>query len=93
MTAPGTLYVDEDCRDIFENKLNKWYGKDKWNLNGSKWGDVWGMENMPETIEVNVEDDDQNIIGIVEIKNKHYIEDIGYGKFIDCRPKTIKRIK
>jgi hypothetical protein len=39
MTAEGTLYIDEECRDVFEDKLNKWYGEDKWVLDGDDFGD------------------------------------------------------
>jgi hypothetical protein len=93
MTAPGTLYVDENCRDIFEDKLNKWYGKDSWHLDGGPWGDIWDMAQMPKFIEVEVKDDDDKVIGKVSITNNHYIEDYGAGKFIECEPKSIKRIK
>lgn len=91
MTADGTLYVDEECRDCFEEELDKWFGKENWGLDGSPFGDYWDMADFPLTIEVDVLDNDrETIIGKVEITSENFIEDMGGGKFIACEPKSIK---
>jgi len=91
MTAEGTLYIDEECRDVFEDKLNKWYGEDKWVLDGDDFGD-YNLSNFPRIVEVDVKDKDDNIIGKVEIISEFYIEG-DEERYIDISPKSIKRIK
>ena len=93
MTAEGILYVDENCRDVFEKELDEWFGKDKWRLEGSDFGD-YALENMPEKIEVDVYDEEQeSIIGKVEIKNDFVVAETCFGeRYIECEPKAIRRI-
>ena len=47
MSAEGELYVDEECRDAFKDKLDKWFGKDNWNLVGSDYGGIYSLSEMP----------------------------------------------
>lgn len=95
MTAGGTLYIDEDCRDAFTGELNEWFGKEEWSLDGSPFGDYWDMENFPQVVEINVLDDNdgETIIGKVEIKSEYIIEDMGAGNYIEPIPKSIKLLE
>ena len=54
MTADGVLYLDEDCRDAFEDKLDKVFGKGKWVIDASKYSDCWDLANIPEAAEVDI---------------------------------------
>ena len=46
MTAKGELYIDEDCRDVFEKELDEWFGKENWGLDGNSFGDFWDFEKF-----------------------------------------------
>jgi len=82
MTAEGELYVDEECRDIFEKQLNKEFGKDKWRLDGTPYGYIWNRTQMPPEIAVDVLDiDTDEILGSVVITNKYSQE---YDDMQDC---------
>jgi hypothetical protein len=88
MTAHGELYINETCRDKFEKQLNKVFGKDKWRLDGSEGSDIWNMTQFPNSIDVNVVDDNDSdkIIGTATIISKSIIEDDGTGEYIDKKP-------
>ena len=90
MTSQGTLYVDEDCRDYFEKELNEWFGND-WYLNGDDYAD-YNLSQMPEKIKVDVINNNDDIIGEVEITNEFYIEDNGE-RYIEIKPKSIEKLK
>ena len=93
MTAEGELYVDEECRDAFKDKLDKWFGKDNWNLVGSEYSGYGSLSEMPDKMIVDVEDvDEGKPLGKVEIKNKFEIEEDMGGRYITCVPKSIKLI-
>ena len=55
------------------------------------------MREMPDKIQVNVvgyDDNDKRVVmGVVEIINEFFIEEGMAGKYIECRPKSIKLIK
>lgn len=93
MTAKGTLYIDEECRDCFEKELNEWFGKDMWQLNGNDFGGCWDMANFPEVVEVKVKDNETDeLIGKVEIISEFKIEgDIE--RYIETYPKSIKLLE
>jgi hypothetical protein len=91
MTAKGELYINENCRDAFENKLNVIFGKD-WNLDGSPYGDIWDMAKFPDIAEVEVKDDDDSIIGKVKIFSNFTIEDAGDGKYVEISPEHLEVI-
>jgi len=93
MTARGELYVDEECRDFFEKELDEWFGKGKWYLRGSPFGNYWDICDFPKVIQVEVIDDEYNIIGKVEIESDFYIEEQSFGREIEIKPKSIKKIK
>jgi len=93
MTARGTLYIDEECRDVFEKELDGWYGKDKWALDGNPFGDYWDLSQFPKIVEVNVKDmETDEIIGTVEITSEFYVEE-EMERGVGISPKSIKRIK
>jgi len=93
MTARGTLYIDEDCRDFFEKDLDGWYGKEKWALDGNPFGNYWDLSQFPKVVGVNVKDmETDEIIGEVEITSEfEIVEEMGRG--IEISPKSIKKIK
>lgn len=96
MTARGTLYIDETCRDVFQKELDKAFGKDKWRLDGGNFGDLWDMAEFPEVVVVDVIDDETDVkIGEATITSKPYIEDMGAGRYIDVEPVkiNIKKVK
>ena len=90
MSARGFLYVTEDIRDIYKKKLDKIFGKNKWELNGNDYNDLWVEEEYPEFMQIPVED---NItgekIGTIEVENRHFVDDWGNGKFIEVEPKSL----
>jgi len=99
MTADGELYIDEECRDVFEKELDEWYGKDNWRLNGNNFSDCWDMRLFPEKVEVEVlseTEEDKNgerkIIGKVEITNEFFVVGDDYGRDVGIQPKAIKKI-
>lgn len=94
MTADGELYVDEQCRDAFAQKLDKWFGVNNWDLSGSEFWDLWDMRLMPNSIIVNVLDsrNRENILGKVKITNRFFVDDNGYGKYIECAPENIELV-
>jgi hypothetical protein len=95
MTADGELYIDETCRDTFEQELDGWFGKDKWRLSGSSFGDCWDMSDFPKFVEADIYDDNENEdddkpIGKVEIESDFYVEEGIGGRYVECEPKSIK---
>lgn len=94
MSSRGTLYIDEECRDTFQAKLDNWFGKDMWQLDGSPFSDYWDLANFPEVVEVNVKDmETDEIIGKVEITSEFDIWD-NYGeRYIETSPKSIKLLE
>jgi hypothetical protein len=92
MTARGTLYIDENCRDVFKQELDKVFGEDNWNLDGSDYG-IWDMADFPIEAKVAVLDDDRKKIGEAVIISKPIIVDEGMGRYIDVEPIEIKITK
>jgi hypothetical protein len=91
MTATGTLYIDETCRDEFKEQLDEWYGKDKWRLDGSEHG-TWDMANFPAVIEVKVYDDETDAsIGLVQITSRFEVAG-DMERYVECYPDKIKRL-
>ena len=92
MTATGTLYIDENCRDVFKQELDKVFG-DNWNLDGSNYGDIWDMANFPTEVKVAILDDYGKKIGKAVIISKPIIVDEGMGRYVDVEPVEIKITK
>lgn len=94
MTAKGTLYIDEKCRDAFEKELNEWFGEGMWHLDGNPFGHYWGLSEFPSVVEVNVVDmGTDEIIGKVEIKSEFSVSGEDYDRYVDITPHTIKLIE
>jgi hypothetical protein len=72
MTADGILYIDENCRDKFKKELDEAFGKDKWRLDGSNYGYIWNLSEIPPEMEVDVLDNKTDeIIGHIIIENMY----------------------
>lgn len=94
MSARGELYADEVCRDVFQKELNKAFGKHTWRLNGSKFSDLWDEREFPDVMEIDIHDNEtDDKIGVLVVKNRFYIEDDGYGKYIQVEPEKIIEIQ
>jgi len=94
MTAKGTLYIDEECRDVFQKNLDNWFGKNMWQLDGNPFSDYWEMENFPEVVEVNVKDNETDeIIGKVGIVSNFNIEKEYEERYIKTSPKSIRLLE
>jgi hypothetical protein len=90
MTAHGTLYIDENCRDVFKDELDKAFGKDRWTLDGNAY-DIWDMSQFPITAKVPVLDDETGeLLGTAIITSRPVIVDEGMGRYIDVEPVKIK---
>lgn len=75
MTSEGELYVDETCRDKFEDKLDKVFGKNKWKLEGSNHSD-YNLTTIPANISVAVMDENnEDYIGRADIVSKFELEE------------------
>lgn len=91
MTAPGQLYIDEDCRDTFEKELNKVFGKGSWRLDGGKFYDCWDLSNFPAKVDIDICNKDNKVIGKAIITSKPIIEDEGaFGRSIIMKPVKIQ---
>ena len=92
MSARGELYIDELCRDVFQDKLDEAFGKGNWQLDGSEYGGTWDLTTLPDEMEVKIlgSEDGETILGIAVITNRFYVEDNGRGKYIEVEPETIK---
>jgi len=95
MTAKGTLYIDEECRDAFEKELNGWFGEGMWQLNGNPFGDYWDLSEFPLIVEVNVVDMGMDeVIGKVEIKSEFYVSgEDGGERYVEIAPHSIKLLE
>jgi hypothetical protein len=90
MTAHGTLYIDENCRDVFKDELDKAFGKDRWALDGTGYG-IWDMSQFPITAKVPVLDDETGeLLGTAIITSRPIIEEGMSGRYIDVEPVRIK---
>lgn len=93
MTARGTLYIDEECRDAFEKELNGWFGKDVWQLDGNPF-DYWDLSEFPSVVDVNVvEMGTDEVIGKVEIKSEFYVSGEDGERYVETTPHSIKLIE
>lgn len=92
MSANGELYINETCKDMFENDLDKFFGVCEWELDVSDFSDFWEMSNFPEKVTIDVLDKDEPEfkIGEATITSKPYVEDNGYGRTVEVEPKSIK---
>jgi hypothetical protein len=88
MTAKGTLYADEDCRDKFEDMLNSKFGKNKWYLDGEKWGDIWDLSQLPGEMEIPITNDDGDLIAYLVVTNKFEIEIDMEGRYVEPYPES-----
>ena len=94
MTAHGELYVTETIRDEFRYELDKAFGEGKWILDGSEWSDVWNTGSLSDRMTIPVRDEDMdNIIGEITVKNKFEIVQVISGRYIECYPDEILEIK
>ena len=91
MSAPGELYITEICSDVFKEQLDKWFGKDRWYLNPSRYADYWDESEFPDIMEINVQNyDTGEIMGVVRIENCFEIEKDMFGKrYIVAIPRKI----
>ena len=93
MTAQGILYIDEVCRDVFRDDLDKAFGKDKWTLDGTAF-DIWDMSQFPITARVPVLDDETGVmLGTAIISSRPTIQEGMNGRYIDVEPVRIKILK
>lgn len=87
MTAGGELYVDEDCRDKFQEQLDKEFGKDIWKLDGSDYSYIWNTASMPPELTVDVlNEETDEIIGNIIIENKYEKEYDGMQDIMYLQP-------
>ena len=84
-------YIDETCRDEFEAELNEWFGKN-WRLNWNPFSKFFDLRNFPEVVEVEVLNEEDKIIGRVEITNNFKIEGDDLGRYIEIEPIGIKKL-
>jgi len=95
MTSDGELYINGECVDLFKDELDKWFGENNWWIDYTKYIDCWDLKDLPNKMELIVKgrgDNQEKIIGKVEITNEFSIEDNGYGKFINVNPTEIKNL-
>lgn len=93
MTADGTLYADETCRDFAQDELDKVFGKDAWRLDGGEWSDRWNLADMDATMHIPVINDiDGDKMGELVIKNKFEVVEEAWGRGIECSPEKIVKI-
>lgn len=93
MTSPGVLYVDEQCRDIFQKELDTVFGIGEWELDGNPFSDYWNTSRLPEVINVNVLNLDDEVIGSCQIRNEFTIQEENGERFVEASPKEIMNIK
>lgn len=98
MTARGELFIDEDLRDLVEEKINKKLGIKTndgiWRLDASDYSNYWDEGDIPEgehKIPI-LNDGSDEVIGYVYVEVEHYVEDDGHIEFISSRfiEKSIK---
>ena len=54
MSADGELYIDEQCRDMFMDILNKTFGEEKWKFNVIPFMGIYNMAEFPTIVEVDI---------------------------------------
>ena len=92
MSSKGFLYITENYRDCFKTELDEWFGLDKWFLDGNDFNGYEDESYFPESVEVNVRDEEDKLLGRVLITNNFEIVEGEFGKEINVTPKTIRRI-
>jgi len=90
MTSRGELYINEDCAWVFSSELNRDFGTDKWQLDGSKFSHINDMSQFPNIVDVDVADrDTQIIIGSARITSKPVIQKNNNERWIEVVPQGI----
>lgn len=88
MSSRGELFVTEDVREKFRNKLNKVFGKEKWELNVGDYYNLWDEREFPSVVKIDVMggnwESNERKIGEIEVEVKFSIEgDELYGRAIE----------
>lgn len=90
MSSDGELYVGEQCRDMFADKLDKVFGKGKWSFDVGPFMSMWNMAEFPTTVEVNIlEDDNDFVIGQAVITSVPSIEESMESRYTELTPQGI----
>tara|TARA_Y100000310_G_C20155135_1_gene566543 strand:- start:34 stop:378 length:345 start_codon:yes stop_codon:yes gene_type:complete len=91
MTAQGELFINEDLAYAFKKELDKAFGKGKYTVDGSDYGDIWNLSNFPKIVTVPVRDPNtEKKIGTVTFTQKLEIMDEGNGRYVEPIPDKIK---
>lgn len=80
----AVLYCEENCRDYFQEDLDKEFGEGKWKLDGRNYS-MYNVENLPDKIEISIVDGDE-IIGLLIVENNFYVNRDDNTRWVDVQP-------
>ena len=92
MSATVFLFATEEVYDTFEKKLNKAFGKGKWNIDGSKYSDDWGHPALTMDLPIVDSTDRKTVLGTIKVTNKREVIEYHDGPGVVTVPKSIKII-
>ena len=93
MSSRGELFVTEDVSDTYRKELNKVFGKN-WRLYAEGVTMWYDIRDFPDELKIDVENyDTDEKIGEIIIAVKKYIEDMGYGSYIEIKPNGLLSTK
>jgi len=94
MSSRGELFVTEDVREKFKNKLDKVFGKGRWELAVGDYCNLWDEREFPSVVEIDVMEGDWELdeakIGEIKVEVKFSIEgDKLYGRAIEVEARKL----
>ncbi len=92
MSSYGELYITEDVRDSFEDKLNNVFGKNEWYLNGNNNSGVCSADELDKKITVDVYDYEDVKIGEIVVENGFEIEKEAGERYINAYPNKLLKV-
>lgn len=87
------VYLTVDL-EVFEKDLDKTFGENKWELYLEYACDLCDERLFPDSLNIEVLDvETGDKIGEITVGIKKYVEDYGYGAFIEVEPDKLLNIK
>ncbi|MHA1787871.1 MAG: hypothetical protein ACTSXT_01460 [Candidatus Helarchaeota archaeon] len=95
MSSRGELFVSEEIRDTYGKKLDKIFGKNNWQLDGSDYYGLYDEKNFPDELEAKILDSltRNKIIGKITVKVNSYIQKGNFGNYIEVEVGKLVNIK
>ncbi len=90
MSTRGETFVSEEVGDGYKKELNRAFGKGKYRLHLEGSYNMCDERLFPDSLEIDVLDyETDKKIGTIKVDIRKFIDDNGYGSFIEIEPDGI----